>query len=134
MAFIRTAAVAGLSVALAASSLTATAPRAEAAGSGCSWPYVCIYDVAGTPSTVTSAHLVGRFKDITSAYQNVVNRPKWTVINTRQNDSVYVKMTDGAYECLYPMDYTNSSSEVWSVLWGSTHVLDKIKIIDSDGC
>lgn len=133
MALPKTALVTTSALVLAAASLVGSAPTAEAA-SGCSYPYVCIYNVSGAPGNLSSANLVGRFKDITSAYQNVVNRSKWTVVNTRQNDSVYVKMTDGAYECLYPIDYINSSSQVWSVLWDSTHVLDKIKIIDSASC
>ncbi|KQX67380.1 MULTISPECIES: hypothetical protein [unclassified Streptomyces] len=96
----KVASFAGVSVAVAAISVTgASAAHAEAPTHGCPYPYVCFYVdnnalLAGTP--------ISKYKDVTSTYQAVTPRPHYGVMNTRNDDVVYLRLQDGTSICLPP--------------------------------
>jgi hypothetical protein len=67
------------------------------AGSGCSYPYVCLY--AGSGMT----HPTGRFRDVTSGWQYLGRSfGDRGFRNTRHDDVAYVKTTSGRTICLRP--------------------------------
>ncbi|MFF4657550.1 hypothetical protein [Streptomyces sp. NPDC001381] len=96
----KVASFAGVGVAVAAISVTgAIAAHAEAPTHGCPYPYVCFYVdnnalLAGTP--------ISKYKDVTSTYQAVTPRPHYGVMNTRNDDVVYLRLQDGTSICLPP--------------------------------
>ncbi|WP_328721892.1 hypothetical protein OHT52_21965 [Streptomyces sp. NBC_00247] len=96
----RFASFVGVGAAVAGMSVTgASAAHAEAPTHGCPYPYVCFYLnnsalLAGTP--------VSMFKDVTSGYQAVTPRPHYGVVNTRNDDVVYLRLQDGTSICLPP--------------------------------
>ncbi|WP_230194670.1 hypothetical protein [Streptomyces coriariae] len=100
----KAASFAGVSVAVAAISVTgASAAYAEAPTHGCPYPYVCFYVdnnalLAGTP--------ISKYKDVTSTYQAVTPRPHYGVMNTRNDDVVYLRLQDGTSICLPPNNST----------------------------
>ncbi|MFB7333034.1 hypothetical protein [Streptomyces adustus] len=100
----KAAGFAGASVAVAAMSLTgASAAHAEAPTQGCPYPYVCFYLnnddlLAGKP--------ISKYRDVTSSYQAVKPRPHYGVMNTRNDDVVYLRLQDGSSICLPPNNET----------------------------
>ena len=100
----RAASFAAVSVSLAATSMAgASAARAEPPTQGCPYPYVCFYVdgnalIAGTP--------ISKYKDVTSAYQAVTPRPHYGVLNTRNDDVVYLRLQSGGPVCLPPNTQT----------------------------
>ncbi|MEU6554312.1 hypothetical protein ABZ915_29180 [Streptomyces sp. NPDC046915] len=94
----------GASLAVAAMSMTgASAAHAESPTHGCPYPYVCFYVDnaalnAGTP--------ISKYRDVTSTYQTVRPRPHYGVVNTRNDDVVYLRLQDGTSICLPPNNQT----------------------------
>ncbi len=65
---------------------------------GCPYPYVCIYG-----GTSVTDPIVAEFRDYTSYYQSTNHGPGFAVINTRNQDTVWVRISYGGspvYECL----------------------------------
>ncbi|MFY4719742.1 hypothetical protein [Streptomyces sp. LaBMicrA B280] len=66
----------------------------------CPYPYVCVYSnnsASGSPSAM--------YRDITSNYQTVTPRDPFSIINTRNDDTVYVLYVYGGQitsDCLAP--------------------------------
>ncbi|MDX3803467.1 hypothetical protein [Streptomyces sp. AK04-3B] len=95
---------AGVGVAVAAMSLTgASAAHAEPPTHGCPYPYVCFYVdddalLAGRP--------MSKYKDVTTSYQAVTPRPHYGVMNTRNDDVVYLRLQGGGSICLPPNSST----------------------------
>ncbi|AVV44616.1 hypothetical protein PYK79_13785 [Streptomyces sp. ID05-04B] len=100
----KTVGLAGVSVAVGAIAMTgASAAHAEAPTHGCPYPYVCFYVdndalLAGTP--------MSKYRDVTSAYQAVTPRPHYGVMNTRNDDVVYLRLQGGGSICLSPNSST----------------------------
>ena len=119
----KVASFAGVSVAVAAMSVTgASAAHAESPTQGCPYPYVCFYVdnnalLAGTP--------ISKYKDVTSAYQAVTPRPHYGVLNTRNDDVVYLRLQSGGSICLPPNNQT---------VFANAYVVTGIKISSSSTC
>ncbi|MBW1602595.1 hypothetical protein JJV70_10855 [Streptomyces sp. JJ66] len=91
---IRRAAGAAGALALAAGLSGATVAPAQAAPSGCPYPYVCFYD---------GPYVLGKYKDVTSYYQSVSRSAKaTTVYNTRNDDVAYIRLSNGNVACVGP--------------------------------
>lgn len=90
MSIIRRAAAAGAVLATAAGgSLVAAQPaQAVSTWNGCNYPQVCIYNSDRAAASTLSA----RFTDVTSYTQNTATRTTWSLLNTRNDDIVYVRM------------------------------------------
>jgi hypothetical protein len=126
-----------ISVALALTTLAGSlwaAPVAQAATTsmyGCPYPYVCIYDVSD--STPSSAHIVGKFRDVTSTPQNLVDRKTWTVVNTRADDSALLMYKDWSLMwCMAPRSVQTSTFQ--AVPGHQTVILDKLQIFSTKDC
>ena len=52
---------------------------------GCNWPEVCLY--SGYP---WNSPIIGRFKQETSSWQYLNHVGPWSIVNTRNDDTVYV--------------------------------------------
>ncbi|MER6768329.1 hypothetical protein ABT013_00695 [Streptomyces bacillaris] len=77
-----------------------TAP-AQAAPKDCPYPYVCFYQGNGK---------TGQYKDVTSGYQSVGRSSSATSIyNSRNDDVVYVRYSDGLVVCAPPKKQLNLS-------------------------
>ncbi|MFF3335368.1 hypothetical protein ACFYWX_38510 [Streptomyces sp. NPDC002888] len=119
----KAAALAGVSVAVAAMSATgASAAQAEPPTHGCPYPYVCFYVDehawnAGTP--------IAKYRDVTRSYQTVRSRPHYHVVNTRNDDVAYLRLQDGASICLTPNTET---------VFTNTYSVTGIKISSSSTC
>ncbi|WP_328837047.1 hypothetical protein [Streptomyces europaeiscabiei] len=119
----KVASFAGVSVAVATMSVTGvSAAHAESPTQGCPYPYVCFYLdnnalLAGTP--------ISKYKDVTSAYQAVTPRPHYGVMNTRNDDVVYLRLQSGGSICLSPNAQT---------LFANAYVVNGIKISSSSTC
>ncbi|MEU5592649.1 hypothetical protein [Streptomyces sp. NPDC020298] len=119
----KVASFAGVSVAVAAMSMTgASAAHAEPPTQGCPYPYVCFYvdgDAlnAGTP--------IAKYRDVTSAYQAVTPRPHYGVLNTRNDDVVYLRLQSGGSICLEPNSQT---------VFTNSYKVNGIKISSSSTC
>ncbi|MFI9588685.1 hypothetical protein ACIHCQ_44555 [Streptomyces sp. NPDC052236] len=77
----------------------AGAPSAQAGSAyGCNYPEVCIY----SEPTVNS-RIIGRFRDITPNWQRL-NNPEtgFSIVNTRNDDTVFVQRSNGIYTCIRP--------------------------------
>jgi hypothetical protein len=113
----------GVSVAVAAMSVTgASAAHAEPPTQGCPYPYVCFYVdndalIAGRP--------LSKYKDVTSSYQAVTPRPHYGVLNTRNDDVVYLRLQSGGSICLPPNSQT---------VFAAAYVVNGIKISSSSTC
>ncbi|WP_406010364.1 hypothetical protein OG440_32830 [Streptomyces sp. NBC_00637] len=114
---------AGVGVAVAAMSVTgASAAHAEAPTHGCPYPWVCFYVdnnalLAGTP--------LSKYQDVTSGYQTVTPRPHYGVVNTRNDDVVYLRLQSGGSICLPPNNQT---------VFANAYVVTGIKISSSSTC
>ncbi|MFF0472948.1 hypothetical protein [Streptomyces sp. NPDC004284] len=74
-----------------------SAPAAHADSMfGCSYPYVCFYQ--GSLFDYSPTYM---FKDVTSYWQNVRTLTGPDVTNTRNDDVVYLRTSNGTY-CLPP--------------------------------
>ncbi|MEU5274844.1 hypothetical protein ABZ782_36415 [Streptomyces asoensis] len=119
----KAAGLAGVSAAVAVMSLTgASAAHAEAPTQGCPYPYVCFYVdnnalLAGTP--------LSKYKDVTSSYQAVTPRPHYGVLNTRNDDVVYLRLQSGGSICLPPNSQT---------VFANAYAVNGIKISSSSTC
>ncbi|KUN84996.1 hypothetical protein [Streptomyces griseoruber] len=119
----KVAGFAGVSVAVAAMSVTgASAAHAESPTQGCPYPYVCFYVdndalLAGTP--------ISKYKDVTSSYQTVTPRPHYGVLNTRNDDVVYLRLQSGGSICLSPNSQT---------VFANAYVVTGIRISSSSTC
>ncbi|MFI1508787.1 hypothetical protein [Streptomyces sp. NPDC020597] len=119
----KAACFAGVSAAVAAMSVTgASAAHAEPPTQGCPYPYVCFYAddhalLAGTP--------LSKYKDVTSSYQAVTPRPHYGVLNTRNDDVVYLRLQSGGSICLSPNSQT---------VFSNASVVTGIKISSSPTC
>ncbi|KJS63293.1 hypothetical protein [Streptomyces rubellomurinus] len=113
----------GLSM-LTTSLVGATGAHADSQD-GCPYPYVCIY--AGPDSST----IVAEFRDITSYYQSTYHGPGFSVVNTRNQDTVWLRIDHGGgpldYECL-----TNASQPYNSL--GSSGTLTGIMISSNTSC
>ncbi|MER7773123.1 hypothetical protein [Kitasatospora sp. NPDC096140] len=120
--FAATAAV-GVSV-LTMSLAGATGAQADSQD-GCPYPYVCIYD---GPSSET---IVAEFRDITSYYQNTNHGPGFAAVNTRNQDTVWLRIDYGSgtigYQCL-----SNASHDQNSI--SSIGTITGIKITSNTSC
>ncbi|MGV9989505.1 hypothetical protein [Streptomyces sp. NPDC003374] len=100
----KAAGFAGVGAAVAAMSLSgASAAHAEGSTQGCPYPYVCFYVdndalLAGRP--------ISMYRDVTSGYQPVTPRPHYGVLNTRNDDVVYLRLQGGGSVCLGPNSQT----------------------------
>ncbi|MFF3936703.1 hypothetical protein ACFYZV_11010 [Streptomyces phaeofaciens] len=117
------ASFAGVSVAAATMSVTgASAAHAESPTQGCPYPYVCFYVdndalLAGKP--------LSKYKDVTSGYQAVTPRPHYGVLNTRNDDVVYLRLQSGGSICLPPNSQT---------VFADAYSVNGIKISSSSTC
>lgn len=65
---------------------------------GCKYPEVCIYQHSSVDSSI-----IGRYKQITSGWQNLKNpETRYAVYNTRNGDVAYVKERGGHVSCIKP--------------------------------
>ncbi|WP_037674730.1 hypothetical protein [Streptomyces griseus] len=119
----KVAGFAGASVAVAAMSVTgASAAHAESPTQGCPYPYVCFYVdndalLAGRP--------ISKYRDVTSGYQTVTPRPHYGVMNTRNDDVVYLRLQGGGSICLRPNQ---------STVFADSAVVNGVKISSSSTC
>ncbi|MDQ0688493.1 MULTISPECIES: hypothetical protein [Streptomyces] len=117
------AAFAGVGMAVVAMSVTgASAAHAESPTQGCPYPWVCFYVdndalLAGTP--------LSKYKDVTSGYQAVTPRPHYGVMNTRNDDVVYLRLQGGGSICLPPNH---------STVFANSAVVNGIRISSSPTC
>ncbi|MEU6594080.1 hypothetical protein ABZ923_33540 [Streptomyces sp. NPDC046881] len=100
----------------------ASAARAEGPTQGCPYPYVCFYVdddalLAGRP--------ISKYRDVTSAYQAVTPRPHYAVLNTRNDDVVYLRLQSGGSICLAPNHQT---------VFTDSYVVNGIRISSSSTC
>ena len=98
-------------------------PANATGASGCPWPYVCFYTMAGfykgTP--------VAMYKDITASWQYLgTGRGAAVVYNARNDDGARVHTTSGKTYCVRPNEY----------FWPSRSRLtvDRVQIVDSPTC
>ncbi|GHE26759.1 hypothetical protein GCM10018781_79190 [Kitasatospora indigofera] len=117
------------SAAVAAGTLATTLTGASAAHAdsqdGCNYPYVCIYN-----GYEANSPIVAMFRDVTSYYQNTTHRTGFSVVNTRNDDTVWIRWTLGTmtyYDCLTPATQPNNSMAAIGTITG-------IKISDSASC
>ncbi|CBG70514.1 hypothetical protein F3K40_22450 [Streptomyces sp. LBUM 1478] len=114
---------AGVGAAVAAMSLSgASAAQAEAPTQGCPYPWVCFYVdndalIAGRP--------LSKYQDVTSGYQAVTPRPHYGVLNTRNDDVVYLRLQSGGSICLGPNSQT---------VFANAYVVNGIRISSSSRC
>ncbi|GAA3099747.1 hypothetical protein [Streptomyces echinatus] len=119
----KAASFAGVSVAAATMSVTgASAAHAEPPTQGCPYPYVCFYVdndalLAGRP--------ISKYKDVTSGYQAVTPRPHYGVLNTRNDDVVYLRLQSGGSICLEPNTQT---------VFADAYSVNGIRISSSSTC
>ncbi|MCX4989595.1 MULTISPECIES: hypothetical protein [unclassified Streptomyces] len=119
----KAAGFAGVAVAVAAMSVTgASAAHAESPTHGCPYPWVCFYVDnaalnAGTP--------LSKYQDVTSGYQAVTPRPHYGVVNTRNDDVVYLRLQSGGSICLPPNN---------STVFAGSAVVTGIRISSSSTC
>ncbi|QEU66041.1 hypothetical protein CP966_12670 [Streptomyces galilaeus] len=117
------ASFAGVAMAVATMSMTdASAAHAEPPTQGCPYPYVCFYVdnnalLAGTP--------ISKYRDVTSGYQAVTPRPHYGVLNTRNDDVVYLRLQSGGSICLGPNTQT---------VFTNSYSVNGIKISSSSTC
>ncbi|MDX3527224.1 hypothetical protein P1P75_12405 [Streptomyces sp. ID05-39B] len=100
----------------------ASAAPAESPTQGCPYPYVCFYVdnnalLAGTP--------ISKYRDVTSSYQAVTPRPHYGVLNTRNDDVVYLRLQSGGSICLGPNTQT---------VFTNSYRVNGIKISSSSTC
>ncbi len=87
---------------------------AQAAPNDCPYPYVCFYQ--GNSKT-------GQYKDVTSGYQSVGRSSSATSIyNSRNDDVVYVRYSDGLVVCARPRS-SSTSRATRQVHHGRPHLL-----------
>lgn len=109
-----------LTGALATGGLIAGAAPVAAAPSGaqatCPYPYACV---------VKNGNIIGRYKEVTSGWQNMPSRPTGPlqVVNTRNDDVVYLRYSTGSVVCIVP----NST-------WSTSNTLTGIRISSSSTC
>ncbi|GAA2626422.1 hypothetical protein [Streptomyces vastus] len=109
-----------LTGALATGGLIAGAAPAAAAPSGaqatCPYPYACI---------IKNGSIIGRFRDVTSGWQNLPSRPRGPlqVVNTRNDDVVYIRYSSGSTACITP-----------NTTWSTSSTLTGIRISSSSTC
>ncbi|MFE6868745.1 hypothetical protein ACFVFS_19570 [Kitasatospora sp. NPDC057692] len=92
---------------------------------GCPYPYVCVYD-----DYTNDARIVAQFRDITGYYQSTYHGPGFSVVNTRNQDTVWIRMNYGAgdiYRCL-----SNATQGYNSI--GSMGTITGIKITSNTSC
>ncbi|MFI1702463.1 hypothetical protein ACH419_41975 [Streptomyces bobili] len=100
----------------------ASAAHPEPPTQGCSYPYVCFYVdnnalLTGTP--------ISKYQDVTSGYQAVTPRPHYGVLNTRNDDVVYLRLQSGGSICLGPNTQT---------VFTNSYSVNGIKISSSSTC
>ncbi|WP_051711416.1 hypothetical protein [Streptomyces sp. NRRL S-350] len=120
----KSAATAAVGVSALAMSLLGTTGAHADSQDGCPYPYVCIYN---GPSSST---IVAQFRDITSYYQSTYHGPGFSVVNTRNQDTVWLRINYGAgdtYTCL-----SNASHDQNSI--GSLGTLTGIMISSNTSC
>lgn len=108
--------------ALAMSLAGASAAHAEPPTQGCPYPYVCFY--ADNHALLTGT-VLSKYKDVTSSYQAVTPRPHYGVLNTRNDDVVYLRLQSGGSICLSPNSQT---------VFANAYVVTGIKISSSPTC
>ncbi|MFG2873261.1 hypothetical protein [Streptomyces sp. NPDC048338] len=114
---------AGVGAAVAALSVTgASAAQAEGSTHGCPYPYVCFYV---SNSALNAGTPISKYKDVTSSYQAVTPRPHYGVMNTRNDDVVYLRLQSGGSICLPP----NTST-----VFADAYVVNGIRISSSATC
>ncbi|WP_251094335.1 hypothetical protein [Streptomyces sp. Caat 7-52] len=119
----KVASFAGVSVAVVTMAMTsASAAHAEPPTQGCPYPYVCFYVdndalLAGRP--------ISKYKDVTSGYQAVTPRPHYGVLNTRNDDVVYLRLQSGGSICLEPNTQT---------VFANAYRVNGIRISSSSTC
>ncbi|WP_262418391.1 hypothetical protein [Streptomyces sp. SP2-10] len=101
---------------------SASAAHAEPPTQGCPYPYVCFYVdndalLAGRP--------ISKYKDVTSGYQAVTPRPHYGVLNTRNDDVVYLRLQSGGSICLEPNTQT---------VFANAYRVNGIRISSSSTC
>ncbi|MBL1106999.1 hypothetical protein JK361_20720 [Streptomyces sp. 5-8] len=119
----KVASFAGVSAAVVTMAMTsASAAHAEPPTQGCPYPYVCFYVdndalLAGRP--------ISKYKDVTSGYQAVTPRPHYGVLNTRNDDVVYLRLQSGGSICLEPNTQT---------VFANAYRVNGIRISSSSTC
>ncbi|MEH6373953.1 hypothetical protein V7793_06325 [Streptomyces sp. KLMMK] len=85
----------GLATALGPASATAASPARAAAAPSCPYPYVCF---------IKNDKIIGKFQDVTSGWQPLPSKPSapLAVVNTRHDDVVRVRFTNGSVDCIPP--------------------------------
>ncbi|MES9520820.1 hypothetical protein [Streptomyces capoamus] len=119
----KAASFAAVGTAVVAMSVTgASAAHAEGPTQGCPYPYVCFYV---DNDALLAGHPLSKYRDVTSAYQAVTPRPHYGVLNTRNDDVVYLRLQSGGSICLAPNQQT---------VFTDSYVVNGIKISSSSTC
>ncbi|MFB6842333.1 peptidase inhibitor family I36 protein [Streptomyces sp. NPDC056361] len=88
--------VAAIGAVLGLSGLNASTAQANSQF-GCPYPYVCVYE-----GYHWDGKIVAMFKDVTSYYQYTTPRTFYSVVNTRNDDTVWVQHSGGSPFCIQP--------------------------------
>ncbi|MGM9381532.1 hypothetical protein [Streptomyces sp. NRRL F-5008] len=119
----KAAGFAGVGLFVAATSLTgASAAHAEGPTQGCPYPYVCFYV---DNDALLAGRVLSKYKDVTSGYQAVTPRPHYGVLNTRNDDVVFLRLQSGGSICLPPNSQT---------VFADGYRVNGIKISSSSTC
>ncbi|MDP9842943.1 hypothetical protein [Streptosporangium lutulentum] len=83
-------------------------PKVAAAGAwGCTYPYVCLYDVNHV--------MLERYQVVTSGFQNITRSGIFYYVNTRNDDVAYIRNVEGGVGCMPAGNpnavYASTSSE-----------------------
>ncbi|MEU7019339.1 hypothetical protein ABZ990_01585 [Streptomyces sp. NPDC046203] len=85
----------GLSVTAQETAVAAPA-TVKVAADTCAYPYVCV---------IKNGTIIGQFQDVTSTWQNLPSQPSGpglVIQNTRNDDTAYIRWTNGTTTCIPP--------------------------------
>ncbi|MCD7440533.1 hypothetical protein K4B79_20185 [Streptomyces lincolnensis] len=111
--------VAASAVALSGAVVMTGASNAQAAALGCAYPYACVYDF--------NRNLIEDYREVTSGWQSLPNSNVWHAVNSRNDDVVYIRHTDGLVACL-PAGHPERVYRLYN------HVPNGIRIDSSSSC
>lgn len=88
----RKLALTGAAATVFGATLVVTSAPAYAGGLGCNYPSACLYNA--------SEAKIGDFKVVTSGYQTLYSTNVYYGVNTRNDDVVYIRYTNGDEACM----------------------------------
>lgn len=106
------------SLALAAAPAHA-APKTPLPWFDCKYPYACVYN--------SDVDIIGRYQDVTSGFQSITSTGVYYALNTRNDDVVYIRFTNGDVVCLPAND-----KSLWYLR--DIGIPNGIRISSSDTC